>query len=268
MHPDRAYFSIEAWPESFDEARRTDAMRTLLTVELFRAKELARRSVPAMMARTTISLGDQAARQFREWGGSAASISGTDIAALQTPLYARTASEVGPEFEFALWRGDPLRIDPAKITALVRAHPRVRKGHVEADFGVHALHQLHGTLGAEAWSQGHTGRSQVQIGEVLDIHTLGGIHLRLAGERFGFEVLGDRRADTDRENLDLLAAVLIAKAPGRSIDLGFENARFLGEFARDFGITGDWKSAGGFAVYSAWRACMAMALRAGDPFPA
>lgn len=261
MTPNRAYLSVEAWPLAWDEPRRVDAIRTLLSTDAFRAKELARRAVPAILARVSVEHGEKAAREMTSWGALAACIPGPRIEAMLEPAMAKSFTRPSALFEFETWKGPSVCVDPSRISAIVRAHARVRKGKPDGDFGVEGLHQLHGTLGAEAWDQGPTRRARLHVVELLDIHTIDDRHVRISGDKCGFDALGPAHAGTSRENVDALTALLADVAGGLTVDAGFEQARFLGEFSADFGATADHKSIESFSVYSAWRACMAAALR-------
>ncbi|MFN0134413.1 MAG: hypothetical protein ACKVW3_18010 [Phycisphaerales bacterium] len=263
MSVDRSYLSIVSWPASFDHARRADALESCLSVDRYRAKELSRRGTPAMFGRLPSDQCEKVAAQLREWGAVAVAVSGRTIGESLEPMRVKSlAMPAGPSMAWGLvpWRGEARGLDATRIAALVRAHVRANVGGGEGDFGVQGLHQLHGTFGAEAWDQGHSRRGRVEVIEVLDIHTIDGEHFRVAGDKFGFDGAVAKVADTARENMDALAAALAG--PGRvGIDVGFESARFLAEFARDF-VPGDWRDVGGFSVYSSWAGHIAMATRA------
>lgn len=264
MDADRCYLSVLAWPPNFDESRRMDAIESVLHVERFKARELARRSTPAIFARCGSRHAGRAEEQLREWGVAATSIAGKDLARRLSPVLVKCLSRPDPEtglIDVTPRIGGSAALNPCHITGLVRGHVRQARASHHGDLGVHALHQLHGTLGAEAWDQGPTRRPGLHIIEVLDIHMGDGRHYRVIGDQCSFELLGPNRTEAVSRNMDLLAGVLAGLAPGVPVDRGFDHTRHLAEFVHDF-VSGDagTRGLGAFSVYSAWVG--ALALRA------
>lgn len=254
MRQDRAYLTIMRWPQGFDEARRTDALASLLSVDRYRARELARRTPPAMYARMTLNGAEEAARQLRGWGAAAASVPGEALVSRLDPPKVKSLSVLDPGLEAVtveVWQGATQEVRFDQIVALVRAHPRTLGGGNGGDFGVQALHQMQGTWQAQDWDQGHSRRGRVEIVEVLDIHTRDERQLRILGGKCSYECLGKDRADSVRDNIDALAGRLSA-ASGVAVDRGFGQVMFLAEFARDFADSAHWRDLTGFSIYSAW----------------
>jgi hypothetical protein len=127
---------------------------------------------------------------------------------------------------------------------------------------VQALHQLQGTFSAEDWSQGHTGRRGLQVFDVLDLMTTIGDHWRVIGGRCTIEGVPGCDGRTSHEVIDEVAACIVKDAGQLRTDAGFEHARFMADFAPDFGVTGDWRSLGGFDMYAAWLRHLDLARRA------
>lgn len=259
MRQDRAYLSILHWPPAFDEAKRIDAFTKLLALDHYRAKELARRTSPAMYARMTLTGADEAARQLRDWGVQAAAVAGEALLPRLEPPTVKSFSSLEPGLEvlaIEAWYAPTQEVRLDQIVALVRGHARAPKAGNGGDFRVQALHQLQGTWQAQDWDQGPSRRARLEVVEVLDIHSRDERHWRILGGRCSYDCLGGDRADTGRENIDALAGRLAAAA-AIPVDRGFEHAMFLAEFARDFADAINWRDLTGFSIYSAWLGYMA-----------
>lgn len=257
--PDRVYVSVLAWPAGLDEARRRDICQKYLGADAFRAREWARRSVPAIFCRDRIEHADRVVRELREIGVIAMATPG-DLLGRGAP-----ASPVAEWLERcdggALYRADVVRgpgthevsFRPRRLIALVRAHAREAERSAHGDIGA-AVHQLQGTMSAQDWVESRVTRARVSIVEVVDIATLDGLRLRVIGGRC--DLRGIRRpagVPSARAAMDALAETLRSDAGnGVDIDTGFESARFLAQFTPDFDISGDWRSLAGFDVYSNW----------------
>lgn len=264
MDADRCYLSVLSWPPTFDEPRRMDAIESVLHVDRYRARELARRSTPAIFARCGSRHAGRAEEQLRAWGVSATALSGQDLASRMDAVLVKGLSRPDPDtglVEVTPRIGGTDQLNPRQIVALVRGHARQSRTSHHGDLGVHALHQLHGTFEAETWDQGSTRRGSLQVVEVLDIHVGDGRHFRVIGDQCSFEALGPDRCESVARNLDLLAGLLVEAAPGVALDREFDQTRHLAEFVQDF-VSGDsgTRGLGAFSVYSAWRG--ALALRA------
>ncbi|MFN0132246.1 MAG: hypothetical protein ACKVW3_06910 [Phycisphaerales bacterium] len=200
-------------------------------------------------------------------GVQAIAVPGSAIAAHADPWLARAIAHRPAEGRLTVtrWRNGrddrdlSVEFSARSILLLARGVCRDKASTpVGGDFGVEALHQLHGTFSAEDWSQGHTGRGLLRVVEALDVHTLEGPHWRFLGGRFTGGAPGSGNEPTAREQIDTLAVWLAHESGGQEIDRSFAQARFLAEFAPDFGVRGDWRSLAGFGVYSAWRRHLAM----------
>lgn len=259
MRRDRAYLSIVSWPPGLDEARRRDICQKYLGADQFRAREWARRAVPAIFKRDSIEHASRAAGELRDAG----------VQALATP-----AALLGPrdgECRDAEWierRGDGERyvaafkrggggaaaeFSPRQAIALVRAHVREPSRSAGQGESGAASHQMQGTLSAHAWVENRVARAGVSVVEVLEIATREGVRVRIQGGRCGLRGFDQPATPSARAALDALAEqVRRDAANGVDIDTGFESARFVAEFAPDFDVQGDWRSMDGFDVYSNW----------------
>ncbi len=247
---ERVYFAVMAWPPSFDEARRVDALERALGVDRFRARELAKRRVPAIFTRLPPEKAEPVERQFAEWGCAVRGIMASELRPRLEPPLVQTIEITDDGCVITPWRGEPRTVAAREIMLLVRGHVRSGKTKRDGDFGVQALHQLQGTLGARDWDQGPARRGSLEVHEVLDIHLRDTEHLRVLDSRFGFECL-PAKAGSARENMDQLAGLLssLSHAP---VDRDFEHAHYLAEFTADFAAQSDWRGPQGFSLYSAW----------------
>jgi len=253
MRQDRAYLSIMSWPPAFDQTKREDALATLPSIDRYKAKELSRRSVPAMCARLTLAAADEIVRQLRAWGVDAIAVPGDELVPRLNPPMVKAITCVDPMLEdltAELWHGPPTELHATQIVALVRGHARTPKAGSGGDLAVQ-MHQLQGTWQAQDWNQGPTRRARLEVVEVLDIHMKNEQQLRILGGKYSCECLGQEKAKTIRENVDAMTGRLseVAKI---NADRGFEHAMFLAEFARDFADGSNWRDLTGFSIYSAW----------------
>lgn len=58
----------------------------------------------------------------------------------------------------------------------------------------------------------------IQTSDKLDIHTKDGKVYQIDGDKFGFQVLGDLRAHTDKANMDQMCELLSHIAPDEIVD--------------------------------------------------
>ncbi len=271
MVEQRSYVTILEWPADLDASQRSDVVRQFLGVDAHRARELSRRSAPGMFLRAPADRAARIAHELREAGIPAQAVPGHAIVTHAEAWLARSISvdPAGGGVSICCRRaeGEVAERDVAcsakSIVLLVRAACRERGAGAGGDFGVEALHQLQGTFSAEDWSQGHAARGRMRVVEALDVHTLEGPHWRFLGGRFTSNLGGSGGESTPRAHLDALASWLAHEAGGLEVDTGFAGARFLSEFAPDFGVRGDWRTLAGFGVYSAWRRHLTMAKLAG-----
>lgn len=265
----RSYITVVAWPPAMTEAMRIDSLTAMLGIDRVRSRGLARRQVPAILARDERDHAERVALELRTMGVAAVAVPGPALAEHMNPTLIRSIERLddgGLQLTFS--KGNPEVLDPRRLLCLVRGHARSADGIQGKDFGVGALHQLQGTLSARDWDQGHSARARVAMVEVLDLHTIDGPHWRMVGGHCRIDHswgrFGGHEADTPRELLDAVAETL-AKRPGAGsvaakVDREFDHAQFLVEFTPDFGIAGDWRSLRGFSLYSAWVRHWTMAM--------
>jgi hypothetical protein len=267
----RSFITILGWPTGAAAPLREEIVRSFLGVDGHRARELARRPMPAIVARAPAGRGERIAAELTDAGVPSVAVPGDAIAAHAKAWLACAIGSAGGEGRLTVERCPNGREDkelsvefPSKsIILMVRGACRDKVTAPGGDFGVEALHQLHGTFSAEDWSQGHAARGRLRVVEALDVHTLEGTHWRFLGGRFACGLPGVQGGDpTARGQIDRLAAALERESGGPPIDRSFAAAGFLAEFAPDFGVRGDWRSLAGFGVYSAWRRYLAMHGRA------
>jgi hypothetical protein len=251
---EREYVSIVEWPAGCGDALRMGAFTEVLGADAFQAKEWMRRTLPSVFSRETSARAAEVVADLRSRGIIAVCVPMLAIKArLEPPLLRQlTRVKAGSAYEFGLGRAGLSTLEAKHIVLVVRGHLRNVPGHDEGELGVQALHQLQGTLSAEDWDQGHTARRRLRLVEVVDIHSAAGGQWRIIGGRCAIAGVPDGEPATTRAGLDHLVAQITRDNPRVIVDNRFEHATFTAEIAPDFGVTGDWRSLGGFSVYSAW----------------
>lgn len=261
MSAERAYVSVVRWPEGWDESRRTDVIEKTMGVDRYRARDWARRGAPAMLMRCELDRGEKIAEALRALGVGTVAVHTSALAAGLKAQTLRTVARRDGAYELTPLKGPPVELPFSRILALVRGHLRCKGAGDTGDFGVQALHQLHGTFSAQDWDQGVSAHGRLHVVEVLDVHDTDDHQWRIIGGRCTFSDLPGPGAISAREAVDHAAHTLSADAGGLLVDQGFDRALFVASFLPDFHVNGDWRSSGGFSIYSAWVARLLLAER-------
>lgn len=294
MPPSRGFLSIVRWPdrspahadEPFAEEDGVAILVDAVGLPPADARRAVRRGTPQVTSMLDLAVAPAVLSALRRAGVTAAFVGGDLLESLPPPLRAKRLRPAlgAPEPMYAVepWRGEGDVLLASRIALLVRATLRTvesRNEHAPSSWrSAAASRYMVGGVGGAALSRameadgaGESARStRVRTTEILDVHLADGRCIRVDGDKFSFDVLGEARGVSDRENMDRLAARLRGDAPHAAFDADFSRfacpAQFLDE--RTWGgarLSGRRSSEHrAFDFYSAWLAGLRQALAAGQ----
>ena len=274
---DKAYVSIIEWSGLLDEAARITLLTRVLGMDGYHARQAVRRGVPQVVLRTDVDKAEAALDSFHAVGvlAFAPTQSQLDERAdfhAAKPLTAGSAATYLAE----AWRAEPRTFDAARTFLLVRASLRSTEKKSIVDQGSAIAAAALATSGMPPI--GHTdfegdidaaqSRSRTTLTEIIDLHQADGTRIRLNGDKFSFDVLGDARGYTDRDNMDKLAVRLSEQASRAIVDLDFRQFRCPPSILRTYyqsalGRVRRTVEAPAFDFYSVWVALMYRRLARG-----
>lgn len=251
MPADKAYLAVIQWPDELDERERADAIAHATGLDAYQADLVNRRGTPQIVARLDAEAAERSAEYLHDRGATAVAVrqSAMRAAPQARRLKRLTAAEGAPEPMYAceFWREPPGGLRAADLFLLVRAHVRSNETRMQPNsLGPNPM--VFGGLdmaaaAAIAGSGSATRTSHTSVAEVLDLWLTDRARLRIDAERFNFDVLGEGRGRTGRENLDGLLALLRRDAPRAIVDEGFQGFRCPPDLVRSHFI-----DAGGASV--------------------
>ena len=267
---ERAYLSIIEWPEASDEDWRADALATV-GIDTHQARLAVRQAAPMVVA--LINAGQRAAvlQGLRNLGVLAVAPTRTELARLPTPINAKRLAEAmgsdGQLYMVEPWRGESEGLRTEDIRLLVRASVRASKTSVTSDptagrsaaYGYMAAGPEGAAVGAmDSFEHGSNRSTKIKTSELLDIYTSDKRRIRINGDKFAFDCLGDQRSFTDKVNLDTLTVRLAELAPKAYIDQAFDKFRppadIVARSERSGGgsVVRSRNDQGAFDFYSPW----------------
>jgi len=269
---DAAYVSVIAWPDLMPGQDRIALVERAVGMDRFLAEQAVRRSVPGILRRMDLPDAKRALATLREAGAVAF---GPKQSAFENRADFHAAKRLisgsGTSFLAEAWRGEPVVFDAADITVLVRASLRTTKaGPIERESpGVapivlnpytHNAGRVASDLADEV-EQAAARQTRLNLTEIIDLHLADGSRIRLNGDKFGFDVLGDKRGYTDKQNMDRLAVLLSEKAPRAVVDLDFRTFRVPADIQAQLstahrGPARIRTESQAFEFYSVWAALM------------
>ncbi|MFZ4573179.1 MAG: hypothetical protein ACOYN0_02200 [Phycisphaerales bacterium] len=264
-----AYLSITRWPEGIDEAGKVRLLCTHAGIDPYTARLCAVRGVPLVAGRFDEDVCKDIAARLATEDVGVHSPTKAELAAIVTaPRVKALHPALGapePMYTVECWDGRTAVLKSRHIVMLVRARldssSTTSTVSTGGQGGMLASGMLMGAPGiALAAAQGgNVDRStRAKISHVLDIYVKNGTRVRIDGDKFSFEVLGDAKSYSDLQNMDILTTRLGSEAPRAVIETGFKNFKCPGDIVSDafsaVGGTGIRRrnDAGPFDFFSAW----------------
>lgn len=278
MSLDRSYLTVLRYPPDLTERQRTLALSHGLAVDDYSASMLQKLAPPAVVKTCSSDAAAEAVGRLRELGIDAAAIAREQIERFSARTEAkRLLPAIGaPRPMYAI---EPLRPRLATVSSIVMddvamvVFGRVVKTKSMVDpaptmgsdlSGLDDSHAIAAGAAVHA-SMDHSTPAGVPRSRtsadayLIDLYTRRGECVRIDSDKCSFDVLGDDRGLTDRENAAKLLDRLRAEATRGVVDVGFENFKPPGDVlvqrSRAVGGTSINSSDNrpAFDFYSAWR---------------
>ncbi len=271
---DGAYVSVIAWPELMTTEDRIKLVERAVGLGPFLAEQAVRRRVPSIICRMAIP---EATRALTVLQRAGAVVFGPKQSAFQKRANVHAAKRLisgsGTSYFAEAWRGEPLAFDAVDIAVLVRASLRATEtksleqgGSGFMSLAVNPYGSNVGVVAADLAGDFETISSarptRLNLTKIVDLHLVDGTRIRLNGDKFSFDVLGDKRGYTDKQNMDKLAVLLSEQAPNAVVDLNFRSFRVPPDLhaainrTHGSGRVRQTVEAPGFDFYSVWAALM------------
>lgn len=275
------YLSIIEWPARADEERLADVLAACTGLDRPTALLRARKEPPMILRRMAAHDAVQAADALHRHGVTAFAATQEAMAAVPDSLRAKSLlPAIGaprPMYTVEAWRGEGRTLLAEQIFLIVRAQLRTKETRTRRESGPSggfALgYMVGGWAGAAAAAtmaqEGSTRHTTVRTHDLIDLYLLDGSRIRIDGDKFNFDVLGDQRGSSDRENADRLALRLASEAPRALVDTNFRTFTCPSECLKSFfaatsaGSLMRKSEAPAFEFYSVWCCLMYRSLLPG-----
>lgn len=231
-HDQRVYLSVIAWPEGVASPHDVrslldDAIPVPDDPRLARDHEALHNRValqtPLILGSVTRSEGERICQTIRHRRGDAFITSEQDLAALGPTLKIRDLSLRDGALDVTIWRGPETTIRTDAIVCLVRAHLSdsvvVRTPARASISQIHFIHHMPPSVRGEFVRDATTRKTKTS--DKLDIHTADGSVFQIDGDKFGYQILGDMRAHSDKANMDRMFELLQHLADHAVADMYF-----------------------------------------------
>jgi hypothetical protein len=230
-----AYLSIIDWPQGMTEDDQARALGEAAGLDQRLCTLAVRRGTPQIVARLEGPAAERAVEHLRAAGATAFATPQDDMRAFKPSRMKRLIPALGshpPMYACEMWRGEPVPLKTAEIALLVHATLRSSETRTQGRGGGNyagagagfLIGGLPGAAVGAALGGGPTPRNTSttsRLTEMLDIHMRDGSCLRIDADKFSFDVLGQARGVTDRENMAKLLARLSGESPRAIVDRWF-----------------------------------------------
>jgi len=230
MGGERAYLSIVEWPGGWSAERCVEALVVASGMDPGQAKLAVARGVPQVVGLCDEAVREEIVGAFHELGVLAIAPTAPELAAWGAPVRAKRVfvfpdrSAIGVE----PWRGEHTVVRAEDVRLIVRAEARESETVVRTEAGPSGL-RLHLGLGG-VWVTPDMGNERVvrevrtSVRPMLDLVSVRdgrAAWVRVDPEKFSFDVLGEGRGITDRDNMAKLGRLIASVCPGATVDESF-----------------------------------------------
>jgi len=221
--PSFAFVSIFDWPSGFTREQRVDALARCVGLDPADAELRAPKPAPLAVIRMLERPAGAAVRSLRDMGIRAFAPTQKQLNGLPSPILAKrlTAARGAGEAMYLIepWRGQVSGLKLADVFLIIRA-AIVSRRSTEGDPTTRVRFDPHsGTMHLDRIK---TPPRRTSLAEIIELHTGDGTRIRIDGNKFSFDILGDDRALADSQNAEALASRLARQAPRAVIDTGFD----------------------------------------------
>ncbi len=263
--PERAYVSIVQWPDDFGEAERAGALVHALGMSPPDARLAARRDAPVVVARVDASRAQEIEDRLAETGLMGFVPTARDLASFTEPLRVKRMAVEAGVFVIEPWRGEAARFAVRDLRMIVKGAAVLSSTRVSSYGGSGARNAAAYMVGgivavaaSASMGSGSVRSTREQRTEIIDLTFGGDQRVRFSSDKLSFDMLGESKGMTDRENMQRLGELLRFLAPRATFDDGFSGFSCPAEFVTGFQQVSDRSSlrvrsdAGAFDFYSAW----------------
>jgi hypothetical protein len=235
-----AFLSLILWPEAFSEDEKASLLAEHVPADSHTARMWVKREPPAILATLAPDVAARVVAAVEGAGGDAFAPTLADIEALGPTLKIRDMRLYEGGIVVDLWRGPTTRIERGDVQVLVRAKlsETTRKAKPPPLSMAHRGSWIRsaGIAGTIGWGWGGSygmaaglylshvmadsgaAETAIRTSAKLDLHVADGSVYQVDGDKFGFRILGDRRAMSDNVNIDRMCELMAHLCPDEIVD--------------------------------------------------
>jgi hypothetical protein len=253
--PSFAFVSVFAWPIGWTREQMIDALSRCVGIDPADAALRVAKSAPLAIIRMEERPAGAAVRALRDMGVLAFAPTLKQLNGLPGAVPAKRLTRArGSDSAMYLvepWRGESIGLSMSEVSLVIRAAVVSRRSTAGDPTTKIRFDAMSGTMHLDR-VEGPSQRTS--LAEIIELHTAEGHRIRIDGNKFNFDVLGDQRELSDAVNARQLAARLISEAPRAPVDEAFPTfAPPPGAVrALDAGATLARSRMPEFEFYSAW----------------
>jgi len=218
-----AFVSIFDWPTGFTREQRVDALARCVGLDPADAELRAPKPAPLAVVRMLERPAGAAVRSLRDMGIRAFAPTQKQVSGLDRPILAKrlTAARGTSETVYLVepWRGEVSGLKIADVFLIIRAAIVSRRSTAGDPTTQIRFDPQSSTMYLD---RVEAPPRRTSLAEIIELHTGDGTRIRIDGNKFSFDILGDDRALADSQNAEALASRLTQQAPRAAIDTGFE----------------------------------------------
>lgn len=220
--PSFAFVSVFAWPVGWTRERMVDALARCVGIEPVDAALRVAKPAPVAIVRMEERPAGAAVRSLRDLGVRAFAPTLKQLNGLPGAVQAKrllpARGSAPAMYLVEPWRGESFGLSMSEVSLVIRAAVVSRRSTAGDPTTLVRFDPLSGTMHLDR-VEGPSQRTS--LAEIVELHTSEGQRIRIDGNKFNFDVLGDRRELADSVNAGRLAARLIAEAPRATVDEAF-----------------------------------------------
>ncbi len=220
--PTFAFVSIFAWPAGWSREQQVDALARCVGIDPADAALRVAKPPPLALIRMEERPAGAAVCSLRDLGIAAFAPTQKQIGGVDRPVLAKrlSAARSAPEAMYMVepWRGEAVGLRMGDVRLIIRAEVASTRSTAGDPTTVINFDAVTGTMHMDRFQ---SPARKTALTEIIEVYTADGARIRIDGNKFNFDVLGDDRAMADSVNADALVKRLISQAPGARVDTGF-----------------------------------------------
>ena len=232
---ERAYLTLASLPDELEKRESALLLSEVLGVDVYTINQKLKHDPPLILKQMSVTEATDMAAALQAAGVSATAISEHDLALVGTPMRVKYLTKIPEGFIVETWEGISTTL-PCEQLRLVIAAPviseekrqpaaRVRRKHrsipilpgAGAGMVAASIHNIKNAAQANADLKKAVRNANI----IIDLHTENDLWFRIDGRKFGYQVLGEKRALSDYQNSRILLDMIRECAPEATIDENF-----------------------------------------------